>query len=89
VITKAMMKYFEGQLHYPVDVEQGPLIAPQTVPSGKATNSSQDLAPSAPPAQYYENLPEDQLCTICLDAPKDSFMDPCGHRCTCYACGMR
>ncbi|CAK9189633.1 unnamed protein product [Sphagnum troendelagicum] len=89
VITKAMIKYFEGRLHYPVDVEQGPLIAPQTVPSSKATNSSQDLAPSAPPAQYYENLPEDQLCTICLDAPKDSFMDPCGHRCTCYACGMR
>ncbi len=31
----------------------------------------------------------EQLCTVCLDAPKDSFFDPCGHRCTCYACGMR
>jgi hypothetical protein len=20
---------------------------------------------------------------------KDSLFDPCGHRCTCYACGMR
>ncbi|CAM6033448.1 unnamed protein product [Sphagnum compactum] len=31
----------------------------------------------------------EQLCTVCLDAPKDSFFDPCGHRCTCYTCGMR
>ncbi|CAM6061063.1 unnamed protein product, partial [Sphagnum tenellum] len=31
----------------------------------------------------------EQLCTVCLDAPKDSFFDPCGHRCTCYSCGMR
>ncbi len=31
----------------------------------------------------------EHLCTVCLDAPKDSFFDPCGHRCTCYSCGMR
>jgi len=31
----------------------------------------------------------EQLCTVCLDAPKDSFFDPCGHRCPCYSCGMR
>ncbi len=31
----------------------------------------------------------EQLCTVCLDAPKDSFFDPCGHCCTCYSCGMR
>jgi hypothetical protein len=31
----------------------------------------------------------EQLCTVCLDAPKDSFFDPCGHLCTCYSCGMR
>lgn len=36
-----------------------------------------------------ERVPENSLCTICLDAPKDSFFDPCGHRCTCYSCGMR
>jgi hypothetical protein len=29
------------------------------------------------------------LCTVCLDAPKDIFFDPCCHRCTCYSCGMR
>lgn len=29
------------------------------------------------------------LCTVCWDAPNDSFFDPCGHRCTCYSCGMR
>jgi len=34
-------------------------------------------------------VPENALCTICLDAPKDSFFDPCGHRCTCYSCGTR
>jgi hypothetical protein len=31
----------------------------------------------------------EHLCTVCLDAPKDSFFDPCGHCCTCYSCGMR
>ncbi|CAK9278207.1 unnamed protein product [Sphagnum jensenii] len=31
----------------------------------------------------------EQLCTVCLDAPKDRFFDLCGHRCTCYSCGMR
>lgn len=36
-----------------------------------------------------ERVPENSLCTVCLDAPKDSFFDPCGHRCTCYSCGMR
>ncbi|KAG0586975.1 hypothetical protein KC19_2G131700 [Ceratodon purpureus] len=35
------------------------------------------------------NQSEHRLCTICLDAPKDSFFDPCGHRCTCYSCGMK
>lgn len=34
-------------------------------------------------------IPENQLCTLCLDAPKNSFFDPCGHRCTCYSCGLR
>ncbi|XP_002967442.2 uncharacterized protein LOC9635757 [Selaginella moellendorffii] len=32
---------------------------------------------------------DEQLCAICLDAPKDSFFDPCGHCATCYACGER
>jgi hypothetical protein len=31
----------------------------------------------------------EQLCTVCLDAPNDSFFDPCGHCCRCYSCGMR
>lgn len=56
-----------------------------------------DTTPSAPPVsagvdslqREVANVPEDQLCTICLDARKDSFFDPCGHRCTCYSCGMR
>ena len=39
--------------------------------------------------QRIAGLSTDQLCTICLDAPKDSFFDPCGHRCTCYSCGMK
>lgn len=35
------------------------------------------------------NIPENQVCSICLDAPKDCFFDPCGHCCTCYSCGVR
>jgi hypothetical protein len=31
----------------------------------------------------------EQLCTVCLDAPKDSLFDHCGHHCTCYSCVMR
>jgi len=31
----------------------------------------------------------EQLCTVCMDAPKHRFFDLCGHRCTCYSCGMR
>lgn len=34
-------------------------------------------------------IPSAQLCSICLDAPKNSFLDPCGHCCTCYTCGKR
>lgn len=35
------------------------------------------------------NVAEDKLCSVCLDAPKDSFFVPCGHRATCYTCGLR
>jgi len=37
----------------------------------------------------HEEYSLQQLCTVCLDAPEDSFFDPCGHGCTCYSCGMR
>jgi hypothetical protein len=37
----------------------------------------------------HEEYSLQQLCTVYLDAPKDSFFDPCGHGCTCYSCGMR
>lgn len=36
-----------------------------------------------------KEVPEDKLCSVCLDAPKDSFFVPCGHRATCFSCGLR
>jgi hypothetical protein len=58
-----------------------------------ATESqSADFSPALGSENFqggHEEQSLEQLCTVCLDAPKDSFFDPCGHRCTCYSCGMR
>jgi hypothetical protein len=81
--------------------DQSPLIHGENevhIPTqAPAEGLDTDTTPSAPPVSVgvdglqreVANVPEDQLCTICLDARKDSFFDPCGHRCTCYSCGMR
>lgn len=76
----------------PVTQEHDPLV------SEDASHYSAQ-APSAPAYPFTQaaetsnnekpSIPENQLCSICLDAPKDSFFDPCGHRCTCYTCGIR
>ena len=29
---------------------------------------------------------QEELCTICLDAPKDHILVPCGYQCVCGAC---
>jgi len=75
--------------------EELPLLAPQddqAVPS-HATSNSSSIAISTPSGELDEHggspRNDQQLCTICLDAPKDCFFDPCGHRCTCYGCGQR
>lgn len=81
--------------------DQSPLVRGENevhIPTQVTTEGlGTDMTPSAPPISVgvdslqreVANVPEDQLCTICLDARKDSFFDPCGHRCTCYSCGMR
>jgi hypothetical protein len=75
----------------PTTQEHAPLVADDAAHHPGQT-------PSAPVDPFMQadaannrraGLSEDQLCTICLDAPKDSFFDPCGHRCTCYSCGMK
>ena len=35
---------------------------------------------------YKRQQEEDAACSVCLDAPKDSAMLPCRHRCVCAAC---
>eukprot|EP01027_Heterolobosea_sp_BB2_P018977 GEZU01026670.1.p1 GENE.GEZU01026670.1~~GEZU01026670.1.p1 ORF type:complete len:584 (-),score=138.27 GEZU01026670.1:173-1924(-) len=36
------------------------------------------------------NAPEDDdLCTICLDGPKDTVLSPCGHQCCCGPCATK
>jgi hypothetical protein len=76
--------------------EQVPLMSPdveQSTPSHAASYPPSFPPASAPPGECYDNhqqrVSDDHLCTVCLDAPKDCFFDPCGHRCTCYACGQR
>jgi hypothetical protein len=32
---------------------------------------------------------EDKLCVLCLDAPKDHLIFPCGHQCVCGACAEK
>jgi hypothetical protein len=32
---------------------------------------------------------EETLCVVCLDAPKDHIIIPCGHRCVCGACAEK
>ena len=29
---------------------------------------------------------EETVCVLCLDAPKDHIITPCGHQCVCGAC---
>ena len=30
---------------------------------------------------------DEKLCVVCLDQPREVFFIPCGHICTCEACG--
>jgi hypothetical protein len=39
------------------------------------------VPPAAPTPQAGE-----ELCVLCLDAPKDHIIAPCGHQCVCGAC---
>lgn len=34
-------------------------------------------------------VPEKDLCSICMDAKRDAILLDCGHRATCYSCGLR
>jgi hypothetical protein len=36
----------------------------------------------APPSPH----PEESMCVMCLDAPMDHIIIPCGHQCVCGAC---
>ena len=39
-----------------------------------------------PPAAPQD---EEKLCVLCLDAPKDHIIIPCGHQCVCRACAEK
>ena len=43
------------------------------------------VAPAAP-APQPEAEAEGSLCVVCMDAPKNHFIRPCMHMCTCEAC---
>jgi hypothetical protein len=39
-----------------------------------------------PPAALQD---EETLCVLCMDAPKDHIIAPCGHQCVCEACAEK
>lgn len=71
--------------------EELPLLAPQDEPTAPSYATSNSSSVSIPHPDEHGGSPRDEhrLCTICLDATKDCFFDPCGHSCTCYTCGQR
>jgi E3 ubiquitin-protein ligase MUL1 len=42
------------------------------------------VPPAAPAPQA-----EEEMCVLCLDAPKDHIITPCGHQCVCGACAEK
>jgi hypothetical protein len=40
----------------------------------------------APPVASH---PEETQCVVCMDAPKDHILVPCGHQCVCEACAEK
>jgi hypothetical protein len=43
--------------------------------------------PAAAPAPHSDA--EEALCVLCLDAPKDHIIIPCGHQCVCGPCAEK
>ncbi|BBN12499.1 hypothetical protein MPTK1_5g20620 [Marchantia polymorpha subsp. ruderalis] len=74
--------------------ERSPLVAPEDAQSDHIAPTAPEIPSSIPEEEEYpyrkdKDVSEDQLCSVCLDAPKASFFVPCGHRATCYLCGLR
>ena len=46
-------------------------------------NAQLGVAPAAAP-----QLEEEALCVVCMDAPKQHIIIPCGHQCVCEACAQ-
>ncbi|XP_024362235.1 E3 ubiquitin-protein ligase APD2 isoform X2 [Physcomitrium patens] len=72
----------------PLSQEHAPTV-PEDASHYPAQASAYSLLQADETNSEKASVHENRHCTICLDAPKDSFFDPCGHRCTCYSCGMR
>lgn len=77
LFTRAF-EFRQATLHIPLSQDHAPRIFDD---NSYSTQSGDEIEKAA--------IPSAQLCSICLDAPKDSFLDPCGHCCTCYTCGKR
>jgi len=43
----------------------------------------------APPAAPQQEVEEEALCVVCMDARKQHAMVPCMHMCVCSACAQR
>jgi hypothetical protein len=47
------------------------------------------IVPPAEPAPQPAADADEMLCVLCLDAPKDHIIVPCGHQCVCGACAEK
>ncbi|KAL3690230.1 hypothetical protein R1sor_016539 [Riccia sorocarpa] len=77
---------------YDTFAERAPLVAEAegTSPTAPALpTSNYEQAAHAPHGKGTEVVDDHNQCSVCFDAPKDSFFVPCGHRATCFACGLR
>ena len=48
------------------------------------------VPPAEPtPAPQSAADTDETLCVLCMDAPKDHIIIPCGHQCVCEACAEK
>ena len=74
--------------------QQPPMLADDSAPkreAGVATSGSPERRPEDVAARLLakdgETPDEDStLCVVCLSAPKDTVLVPCGHFCSCNSC---
>uniref|UniRef100_A0A0C9RQX4 TSA: Wollemia nobilis Ref_Wollemi_Transcript_937_1609 transcribed RNA sequence n=1 Tax=Wollemia nobilis TaxID=56998 RepID=A0A0C9RQX4_9CONI len=68
----------------------GPISYYGAIPTVASVYPQDELHINSPKAgTTAEEIPDENVCTICFEHQKNSFFQPCGHYATCYSCGLR